>query len=126
MSGSVDARLPEVTASTRSRPVCTCGMAASGVVISSCTRPAIRSWIAGPPPLYGIWLKDTPAMLPNSMPARCGPEPMPVLASASSPGFAFASAIRSRVFFAAEFAGTTSTNGLRSTSMIGVKSRPVS
>ena len=59
-SGSEAMRLAEVTAMARSLPLWMCGPATTVVSNIMSTWPAITSWIAGPEPLYGMWVNFTP------------------------------------------------------------------
>ena len=48
--GSAEKRLPELTASARSRPACTCGISEPEVLNIMVSRPGMRSMIAGAAP----------------------------------------------------------------------------
>src|SRR5688572_14214389 len=119
----LDWRLALVIATARSFPVLMCGAADIVVVKSIVTRPPMTSVTAGGIPLYGTWIMVTPAARWNISADRWGAEPAPGVAKVSSPGFAFARAIRSLTDFAAKEAGTTSTLGWKLSCATGVKSR---
>ena len=70
-------RLAVVTASALILPALTCGTAVGGEENISCVWPAIRSIIAGAPPLYGTWTMSIPAMLLNNSPDRWPALPLP-------------------------------------------------
>ena len=54
-----------------------------------CTRPAIRSVIAGPRPRYGTWVTFTPSMALSRMQLTCEAEPAPAEANWILSWFAF-------------------------------------
>jgi hypothetical protein len=89
-SGRLMERFVPVTARARTRPLRTC--CAIELVLSnmSWTLPAMRSAIAGAPPLYGMCTISVPVMYLNSSPLTCPGEPLLEDALESFPGFFFA------------------------------------
>jgi hypothetical protein len=71
-------RLSVVTASPRTRPAFTCGIAVEGEAKTSCTSFESSAVIAGAPPLYGTCTIFTLAMLWRSSAARWPALPLPL------------------------------------------------
>jgi hypothetical protein len=67
----------EVTAKGLNFPDFTNGIAAGMVAKKISTCPPKRSFIARPPPLYGIWVMLTPPIESNKTPAKCADDPLP-------------------------------------------------
>lgn len=78
-SGRAPTRLSLVTARARSLPALMWPLASSTVMKDSCTWPASRSLMAGPPPRYGTCRMKVPVDSLNISAARCGPPPAPEL-----------------------------------------------
>src|SRR5688572_8703111 len=123
-SGMLGWRFALVSATARSLPALMCGAADIVVVNSMVTRPPSTSVTAGGMPLYGTWIMLTPPCRWNISADRWGAEPAPGLANVSSPGFAFASAMRSLTEFAENEGETTTTLGCEFSCVMGVKSFP--
>src|SRR5512143_2560908 len=121
-SGSACERREVVTATGRSLPDFTCGIAAGNVANMSCTWPDNSATSAGPPPLYGTWTMSIPAIDLSISPARCDELPTPAEGKLSAPGFDFASAIRSFTVFTGDDGCTTRMLGVTATRLTGAKS----
>src|SRR5688500_7771882 len=118
----LDWRFALVIATARSLPALMCGAAEIVVVNSIVTRPPRTSVTAGGIPLYGTWIMLTPAARWNISAERWGAEPAPGVANVSSPGLAFASAMRSLMELPANEGATTTTFGWKLSCVTGVKS----
>src|SRR5687767_14143754 len=125
-SGTAGLRAGVVTASARIRPAFTLVTAGGIVEKTSATSPASSACTAGALPLYGTWIRSTPAMVLNVSPDRCNIVPLPEDAYGICPGRDLASAISSLTDFTGRDGCTTSMSGLDATSVIGVKSLTVS
>jgi hypothetical protein len=75
------------------------------------TVPASRSCIAGAPPLYGTWTALVPVSCQNSSAVRWSDVPLPADAKVILSGFALMNFIRSANVLCGELAGTVSTFG---------------
>ena len=75
--GSATAGNALVTASGRSLPAWMWPRDEATLAKNSGTCPPITSFMAGPPPRYGMWDRRTPVRSSNSAPARCWAEPLP-------------------------------------------------
>ena len=115
-------RFAVVTASARSLPACTCGIAVAVLLKKTSVCPPMVSVSAGPVPLYGMWFILTPAMLSKSSVARWITLPCPEEAKLTWPGFDFASAMSSLMFFTGSEGFTTTSSGPCESWMIGVMS----
>ena len=73
-------RFAPVIASARTRPLCTCGIAAGLLTIMNCASPLMSAVKPGPVPLYGMCEALMPAFSSNSSVARCVCEPTPPVA----------------------------------------------
>ena len=69
-SGASFERCAVVTASARSLPAFTCGMALARLSNMNCVSPASSACVAGAPPLNGMWTMSVPVSTLNSSPAR--------------------------------------------------------
>ena len=70
-------RWSEESASAFNLPARTWLAADENVTVAIFTCPASRSIIAGPPPLYGMWLRRVSVSFAKSAPARCCVLPIP-------------------------------------------------
>src|SRR4051794_39428472 len=121
-SGSTAARVLAETASGRSLPSLTSGIAGGSDVNVIGVWPATADWIAGPAPLNGTCTRSSPAKSLNNSPERCGVVPVPADAKVYLPGFFLISSISSFTFFAAIEGCTTSRFGASAATVIGWKS----
>ena len=78
-SGISGTRLAEVTAKGRKRLLSTCGLVKNTVPMDKGTWPATASFIKGPPPLNGRWLKLRLAFLPNKAMDKWPKLPLPMV-----------------------------------------------
>src|SRR5688500_11187286 len=122
-SGAVTERLPLETAIARTLPERTCGRAVDNAAKFTWHWPASIAVIEGEPPLYGTVTILVPVRCMNNSAARCVLVAMPLVATLRSPGFAFASAIRSLTDFTATEGWTIRMWGRVATWEIGAKSR---
>ena len=90
------------------------------------TWPPSRSLIAGPPPLYGMCSPLLPVCSQNSSAVRWSDEPLPDDANDTFSGVFFCAAITSATVLNGEAAGTTSTLGACTATVIRSKSLPAS
>ena len=97
-------------------------LAEAAVSNITCTRPAMRSICAGPPPLYGTCVICTPVTDLNTSPAMWGVVPLPPEAKRMSSGFAFAAAISSLIVLGPKLGAATHSVGATARVVIGVKS----
>ena len=79
-----------VTASARSLPALTCGIALARLSNMNCVSPASSACVAGAPPLNGTCTMSMPVSTLNSSPARWPALPLLPEPNDSLPGFAFA------------------------------------
>ena len=95
-----------------------CGPATTVVSNIMSTWPAIVSWIAGPLPLYGMWVMSMPARALSSSSERCCEVPLPADAPVSG-FFALPAAMTSASVLYGLAGLTTRTVGLVPISVIG-------
>src|SRR6266545_202409 len=111
-----------VTASARSLPAFTCGIALARLSNISCVSPASSACVAGAPPLNGTWTIAAAVSTLKSSPARWPALPVLPEPKLSLPGFAFAYAMNACADATGSEGLTTSTFGVVATSVIGAKS----
>ena len=73
-----------------------CASAPAAARSTGRSRPARSSVVSGARPLNGTCSMSMPALVLNSSPARCAPEPLPIEPKVSAPGLAFAIATSRR------------------------------
>ena len=116
-------RFALVVPSARNFPAFTCGTAVVAEANTERICPPSRSLIAGPPPLYGTWMRLAFAVSRNSSPARLPALPTPEVPYGRPPGRLFASFTYSAMVLAGRDGCTTSTFPDTVAMEIGAKSR---
>src|SRR5258706_10536201 len=89
---------------------------------SASTWPPITSCIAGPEPLYGMWIIFTPEAPWKDSPSMWLMLPTPELAKEYLPGLAFTTAMNSFRFFAGKLGFAVRMFGIDAMLVIGMKS----
>src|SRR5215813_594037 len=121
-SGNADDFFNVVTASALTLPDFTCGWAASAVANWKSTSPPSMAVIAGPPPLYGIWVRLAPANCLSISSDRWLVVPAPFDA-AFKPFFCFlVSATSSLTDFAGTLGCSINTSGTEDIQLTGCSS----
>ena len=76
-SGSAGMRCALVTASARTLPPCTCGIAVDAIGNANCVAPAMMDGTISTEPLYGTCTTSIPACIAIAAAHRCAALPTP-------------------------------------------------
>ena len=120
--GNKGERVVPVVAMMSTAPDFTYCSMVGNVAKNAWVRPARKSTVAGPLPLYGTWVSFAPVFWMNSSPARWVTLPAPDEQKSRPSGFFFVASTNSATFLTPKPLVVTIINGPRPIMAIGVKS----